>query len=120
MDAFRRFEQAGWREKAAGYDRLLARITDKVVDHLLDAAGVTAGTRLLDVACGYGYATARAAERGAVATGVDQSAAMLGQPPEVRARIRAAFDRRVARYARGDGLSVPVSAKLAAGHLPGP
>jgi SAM-dependent methyltransferase len=77
MDAFSRFEQAGWQEKATGYDRLLARITDKVVDHLLDAAEVTAGTRLLDVACGYGHATARAAERGAAATGVDQSPAML-------------------------------------------
>jgi SAM-dependent methyltransferase len=270
MDAFSRFELAGWQEKAVGYDRLLARITDKIVDHLLDAAEVTAGTRLLDVACGHGYATARAAERGAAATGVDQSAAMLalardrhpkldfreaavealpfdagcfdavvgnfllphladpgaavaelarvtapggrlalttwdlpqharfvgvlvdalaevgpvappglpagppffgyaereravallasagyadvevttvafehhvagadelwhglmegtvrmsaqvlGQPPEVRDRIRAAFDRQVARYARGTGLSLPVAAKLATGRLPG-
>ncbi|GAA4451930.1 class I SAM-dependent methyltransferase [Phytohabitans houttuyneae] len=269
MDAFGRFERAGWQEKAGGYQRLLARITDRVADHLLDAAEVTAGTRLLDVACGHGYATARAAERGASATGVDQSAAMLalarahhprldfreaaaeelpfdggtfaavvgnfllphladpdavvaelarvtaprgrlaltawdlpqharfvgvlvdalaeagavapaglpegppffryaereslvalfesagfggvevttvafehrvdsadelwqslmegtvrmsaqvlGQPPEVRERIRAAFDARVARYARGSGLSLPVSAKLAAGRLP--
>lgn len=77
MEAFRRFEQAGWQDRAGGYGRLLARITDQLVDRLLDAAGVSAGVRLLDVACGHGYATARAVDRGAVATGADLSGAML-------------------------------------------
>ncbi|MEV6299503.1 class I SAM-dependent methyltransferase [Actinoplanes sp. NPDC051861] len=90
MEAFRRFEQAGWEERAAGYDRLLGRITARVVDPLLDAAGVPAGShvvdaadlragnRFLDVACGSGEASARAAERGARPVGVDLSAAMVG------------------------------------------
>jgi 2-polyprenyl-3-methyl-5-hydroxy-6-metoxy-1,4-benzoquinol methylase len=41
------------------------------VETLLDAAGVAAGMRVLDVATGPGYVARRAAERGAVATGVD-------------------------------------------------
>jgi len=35
------------------------------LDHLLDGAGVTAGTRLLDVGCGWGSMLRRALERGA-------------------------------------------------------
>jgi SAM-dependent methyltransferase len=41
------------------------------VEPLLDAAEVGAGMGVLDVGTGLGYAAARAAERGAVATGVD-------------------------------------------------
>jgi SAM-dependent methyltransferase len=39
---------------------------------LLDRAGVTTGTRLLDVGCGAGDALVRARERGAVAIGLDR------------------------------------------------
>lgn len=39
---------------------------------LLDRASVTAGTRLLDVGCGYGEAIAMARDRGAVAVGLDR------------------------------------------------
>jgi len=77
MDGFTRFEREGWEDRAAGYGGLLLGITDRVVDDLLDAAAVTVGTRLLDAACGYGGAAARAAGRGAAAVGVDVSAAML-------------------------------------------
>jgi hypothetical protein len=41
------------------------------------------------------------------------SALLTGQPEEVRQRIRAAFDRLVAGYRRGDGLELPVAIKLA-------
>jgi acetyl esterase/lipase/2-polyprenyl-3-methyl-5-hydroxy-6-metoxy-1,4-benzoquinol methylase len=45
---------------------------------VLDAAGVSSGTALLDVACGTGMVLQLAAERGAVVSGIDVSAAMLG------------------------------------------
>ncbi|MBG0563156.1 class I SAM-dependent methyltransferase [Actinoplanes aureus] len=79
MDAFSRFEHAGWAEagRATGYDRLLARITARVVDPLLDAARVGDGSRVLDLACGPGQAAARALDRGARPVGVDLSAAMI-------------------------------------------
>ncbi|WP_433381065.1 class I SAM-dependent methyltransferase [Actinoplanes sp. CA-142083] len=77
MDAFSRFEQAGWAAIATDYERSLGRVTDRVVGDLLDAARVTAGTRLLDLACGPGQATAEAAGRGATAVGIDLSPAMV-------------------------------------------
>ncbi|MFC7531400.1 class I SAM-dependent methyltransferase [Actinoplanes sp. GCM10030250] len=77
MEAFRRFEEAGWEERAEGYDRLLGRITARVVEPLLDAARVGAGSRVLDLACGPGQAAGRAAERGAAPIGIDLSTAMV-------------------------------------------
>jgi SAM-dependent methyltransferase len=74
---FGEFERAGWDERAIGYDRMLGRITARVVDPLLDAAAVAAGARVLDVACGPGDATAAAAARGASAVGVDVATAMV-------------------------------------------
>jgi SAM-dependent methyltransferase len=44
---------------------------------VLDATGVTAGTRLLDVGCGGGFALLLAARRGAVVSGLDTTAALL-------------------------------------------
>ncbi len=74
--AFEAFEQAGWSTKeAAAYDALAGRVT--AADPLLDAVGAGDGTRLLDVATGPGYVARRAADRGARATGLDFSEAML-------------------------------------------
>jgi SAM-dependent methyltransferase len=67
----------GWGAKAATYGRLTGQITDRVVEPLLDAAEVAAGTRMLDVATGPGYAARRAAQRGAEATGVDLAEEMV-------------------------------------------
>jgi SAM-dependent methyltransferase len=44
---------------------------------VLDATGVTAGTRLLDVGCGGGFALLLAAGRGAVVSGLDAAAPLL-------------------------------------------
>jgi SAM-dependent methyltransferase len=44
---------------------------------VLDATGVTAGTRLLDVGCGGGFALLLAAGRGAVVSGLDAAASLL-------------------------------------------
>lgn len=49
---------------------------------------------------------------------VRTSALILGQPEEMRHRIREAFDRRVAEYQEADGLELPVSVKLVAGRKP--
>ncbi|MGI9063808.1 MAG: class I SAM-dependent methyltransferase [Pseudonocardiaceae bacterium] len=69
--AFTRFEQDGWSRVPEGYHRFFGPLTGRVADALLDAAAVTAGTRVLDVAAGPGYVAGRAAARGATAVGVD-------------------------------------------------
>ena len=74
---FHAFEQSGWESAAAEYDDAFARITSQSVPPLLDAIGAGPGVRLLDVACGPGYASAQAASRGAVVTGIDFSGAMV-------------------------------------------
>jgi ubiquinone/menaquinone biosynthesis C-methylase UbiE len=76
-DAFNAFEAAGWQARADAYDAFFAGVTSRVVDPLLDAAEVTAGTRVLDVATGPGYAASRAAARGAVTSAVDVAPAMV-------------------------------------------
>jgi SAM-dependent methyltransferase len=75
--AFKAFEADGWTRKAASYDRLTGRVTARLVEPLLDAAGVQSGTRLLDVACGPGRCAAAAAARGAVPLGLDAAAGMV-------------------------------------------
>jgi SAM-dependent methyltransferase len=76
-EAFNAFEAAGWETKAAGYEDFFGGITSRVIEPLLDAAGVGDGTRLLDVATGPGYGASRAAERGADAVGIDIAEAMV-------------------------------------------
>jgi SAM-dependent methyltransferase len=49
----------------------------KLFEELLDLTGVSPGTRLLDIACGSGYAAALAAARGAAVTGVDIAPSLL-------------------------------------------
>jgi ubiquinone/menaquinone biosynthesis C-methylase UbiE len=76
-DAFNAFETAGWETQAGGYDDFFGQITTRVVEPLLDAAGIGAGARVLDVATGPGYAAAVAAERAASVVGVDVAEAMI-------------------------------------------
>ena len=64
-DAFNQFEHAGWEKVAGPYHRFWAPVTGRVIDPLLDDAGVAAGSRVLDVATGPGHVAARAAERNA-------------------------------------------------------
>jgi ubiquinone/menaquinone biosynthesis C-methylase UbiE len=75
--AFRKFEHDGWEEVASRYHDGFAAVTVQSVEALLDAAGVTKGTRVLDVACGPGYIAGAAAYRGATALGVDFSHVMV-------------------------------------------
>ena len=78
-DAVRAFEHAGWERAAAQYDATFARASAVFVEALLDAAAVTGGARVLDLCCGTGGVTGAAAARGAVATGLDFSPAMLAE-----------------------------------------
>jgi SAM-dependent methyltransferase len=50
---------------------------------------------------------------------VRTSAFLLHQPDRTRQQIRAAFDRQVLQYRRGEQLELPVSVKLANGHKAG-
>ena len=87
-EAVRAFEHAGWQRVAAHYDATFAQASACFVDALLDAAGVGAATRLLDVCCGTGVVTAAAARRGADVTGVDFSGAMIGQARRAHMLLR--------------------------------
>jgi SAM-dependent methyltransferase len=75
-DAFSEFERTGW-ERAAEYYEACWSDTGLFVEPLLDAAGVRAGSRLLDVACGPGFVSEAAAARGAEPVGLDVAAAMV-------------------------------------------
>jgi SAM-dependent methyltransferase len=76
-DAVRAFEHAGWEKAAAQYPATFAQATAEFVDALLDAAGVGRATKVLDLCCGPGIAAGAAAHRGAEASGLDFSPAML-------------------------------------------
>ncbi len=76
--SFREFEHRGWSDQdlTTGYHDHLSPVTRQVIGTLLEAAAVRHGVRVVDVATGAGYAAA-AAERGAVAVGIDFSASQL-------------------------------------------
>jgi len=76
-EAVRAFERSRWQQAAQAYETSFATATMPFIDALLDAAGVAAGTRMLDIACGPGVVAAQAVARGAVARGLDFSPAML-------------------------------------------
>jgi SAM-dependent methyltransferase/8-oxo-dGTP pyrophosphatase MutT (NUDIX family) len=74
--AFDAFERSGWAGRSEAYESGFARLTAHTVGPLLDAAGVTSGTAVLDVGTGPGIAAAAALARGAVVTAVDASPEM--------------------------------------------
>lgn len=88
LDAFAAWERAAWETRAAPYDASLVALTGPCAPHLLDAAAVGAGSRLVDVATGPGVVALAALERGADVVAVDQSAAMVAlaaqRLPDVR------------------------------------
>jgi len=74
---FTTFEHAGWERVAQKYDSVWSSLTRQFVSHLINAAQVSAGMSLLDVACGPGYVSAAVKELGAVPTGIDFSERMI-------------------------------------------
>lgn len=71
--AFTNFERTGWESAARAYHDLWGPLTEQSADALLDAAGVSAGHSVLDVATGAGYIAAAASGRGARSIGLDFS-----------------------------------------------
>ena len=100
LEAFRDFELAGWETEsvARNYHRHLSDLTRQTIEALLDAAGVGPGKRVLDVACGAGYAASAAAARAAVATGADFSATQVELAQRTYPEIA---------FVKGDGADLP-------------
>jgi SAM-dependent methyltransferase len=121
VEAFRAFERAGWESagKAAGNDSAWGPITTRAVEPLLDAAGVKAGGRVLDLACGPGYVAVAASRRGAQAIGVDIAESMVG----LARRLHPEIDYRQSeaeRLAFADGSFDAVVANFLINHLGAP
>jgi ubiquinone/menaquinone biosynthesis C-methylase UbiE len=87
-DEFKAFESAGWAARAETYDDVMGAVTARFVEPLLDAAGVGAGTRLLDAACGPGTLAAAAAVRGASVVGIDLAPGMVELASERHPSLR--------------------------------
>jgi SAM-dependent methyltransferase len=66
-----------WGERAADWACLVEPYARRANDALFDRGGVGPGTRLLDIACGSGYAASVAAGRGATVAGLDASEALI-------------------------------------------
>ena len=77
MSEFTAFEHDGWQRAALAYEQGFRPLTQQAIEPLLDAAGVRAGVRLLDLASGPGDLSGAAVERGALVTGTDFSEAMI-------------------------------------------
>ena len=77
LDTFATWERQAWEQRAAAYAADVGQLTRGAVPALLDAAGVGAGTAVLDVATGPGFVAEVALARGARVVAVDQSAAMV-------------------------------------------
>jgi ubiquinone/menaquinone biosynthesis C-methylase UbiE len=73
---FDAYEREVWAGQAAAYQRGFARLTAHTVQALLDAAGVGAGTRVLDAGTGPGVVAGAAAARGARVTAIDAEPSM--------------------------------------------
>jgi ubiquinone/menaquinone biosynthesis C-methylase UbiE len=66
-----------WGSRASDWAYLVEPYARGANDALFDRAGVGQGTRLLDIACGSGYAASVAAGRGAQVAGLDASEALI-------------------------------------------
>ncbi|HEY8478775.1 MAG TPA: methyltransferase domain-containing protein [Spirillospora sp.] len=74
---FDAYERELWDGRAAAYERGFARLTRTMAGPLLDAAGVAAGTRFLDVGTGPGFVAREAVRRGAVVSAMDAEPGMV-------------------------------------------
>jgi SAM-dependent methyltransferase len=90
---FDNYERSLWAGRATAYERGFARLTAHTAGALLDAAGVRAGTRLLDAGTGPGVVARVAVARGARVTAIDAEPTMA----EAAARNVPGLDVRVTR-----------------------
>jgi ubiquinone/menaquinone biosynthesis C-methylase UbiE len=77
LEAFRKFEHAGWEAIPDPYHQAFGALTSQGIESLLDSVGVATATKMLDIASGPGYAAAAACARGASVVAVDFSASMV-------------------------------------------
>ena len=77
LASFKSMEHSGWEAKASGYDSFVGSVTSQALDAVLDAAAVSIGSNVLDVASGPGYGVASAEQRGAKAIGIDFAESMV-------------------------------------------
>jgi len=96
--AVRDFEHASWERAAPRYGATFAAATASYVEALLGAAQVTRDMRALDLACGPGHVAAAAVRRGASASGLDFSSAMV----DVARAAHPTID-----FAQGDAEALP-------------
>ena len=75
--SFKDMERSGWQAKAEGYDNFVGVVTTQAIEPTLNAAAVTAGKHVLDVASGPGYGAGGAIARGASAIGIDFASSMV-------------------------------------------
>jgi len=75
--SFHDFEQQGWQRAAERYAGVFGPLTSQSIDALLTAVRAGPDVRLLDVACGPGFAAAAAARRGSTVVGVDFAPEMI-------------------------------------------
>ncbi len=68
---------AAWGSRAAEWAYLFEPYSRPANQTVFDECGVAAGTAVLDVGCGSGFALRLAADRGATVAGLDASAALL-------------------------------------------
>lgn len=99
LDAVKARQQATW---SAGDYAVIGSTLQIVGETLCDAADVSAGEAVLDVACGNGNAALAAARRHAIVTGLDYVPALLE-----RARARAAADGLALALQEGDAEALP-------------
>lgn len=119
MSEFTAFEHDGWQRAAEAYAIGFLPLTGQIAEPLLEASGVRAGARLLDLASGPGAVAGAAHARGARVTGSDFSEAMLAiarrRHPAVEFR---AADAQALPFA--DGSFDVVTAAFLLGHLADP
>jgi SAM-dependent methyltransferase len=99
LDEFKQRQRAMW---AAGDYATLSEQIAGVGELLVERAGVTAGMRMLDVACGTGNAALPAAQRGAEVTGLDLVPELLEA-----GRAKAASAGLDIEWVEGDAESLP-------------
>ncbi len=76
-EAFKFSEMEGWDARAAAYDDFTGQVTTHAIPTLLAMAETAPGKRVLDLCCGTGRAAGAASALGAIAEGIDVSAAMV-------------------------------------------
>jgi SAM-dependent methyltransferase len=119
-EAFRDFERAAHDRVAGGYRDFFEPVTRGTIAALLDAAGVRAGSRVLDVATGPGGVAAAAAARGASrVVGADLSPRMVALAASLHPEVS---------FREADAEALPFEAgafdavvsNFGLGHFPGP